>query len=170
MSSGSRRAESCHEPGQRVVRVPGRQLPGSAPSELGAGGGVRRRGLRPCARGCPRSSRARRRRRSVAQGITPRPADDDGPRARTPAAAVCRRPRPRGPVLGTPPTSRWHGIWGRLGIVAGGAVFVAALAVPLDDPALVVALMLAQRSARMVLGPPQAEQRGPETSSTPTWV
>jgi hypothetical protein len=37
---------------------------------------------------------------------------------------------------------------GWLDIVAGAAVFVAALAVPLDGPALVVALMLAARGGR----------------------
>ena len=37
-----------------------------------------------------------------------------------------------------------------LGILAGAAVFVAALAVPLDDPALVVALMLAVRGGRLI--------------------
>jgi hypothetical protein len=35
--------------------------------------------------------------------------------------------------------------------VAGVAVFVTALAVPLDDPALVVALMLALRGGRFTL-------------------
>ena len=41
--------------------------------------------------------------------------------------------------------SRWRDILGWLGIVAGAAVFVAALAVPLDDPALLLALVLALR-------------------------
>jgi hypothetical protein len=40
---------------------------------------------------------------------------------------------------------------GCLGIVAGAAVLVGALAVPLDDPALVVALMLALRGGRLTL-------------------
>ena len=40
---------------------------------------------------------------------------------------------------------------GPLGILAAAAVFVTALAVPLDDPALVVALMLAVRGGRMTL-------------------
>jgi hypothetical protein len=40
---------------------------------------------------------------------------------------------------------------GWLGIVAGAAVFVAALAVPLDDPALVVALVIGLRASRKIL-------------------
>jgi hypothetical protein len=35
--------------------------------------------------------------------------------------------------------------------VAGAAVFVAALAVPLDDPALVMAWMLGLRGSRLIL-------------------
>jgi hypothetical protein len=38
-----------------------------------------------------------------------------------------------------------------LGILAGTTMFMAALAVPLDDPALVVALMLALRGSRFTL-------------------
>jgi hypothetical protein len=40
---------------------------------------------------------------------------------------------------------------GWLGIVAGAAVFVGALAVPLDDPALLPALVLALRGGGNVL-------------------
>jgi hypothetical protein len=47
--------------------------------------------------------------------------------------------------------NRWRDIWGWLGIVAAACVFVAALATPLDDPALVMALMLAVRGGRMIL-------------------
>jgi hypothetical protein len=36
--------------------------------------------------------------------------------------------------------------------VAGAAVFVAALAVPLGDPALVMALALGLRGGRLILG------------------
>jgi hypothetical protein len=56
-------------------------------------------------------------------------------------------------------TSRARAILGGLGIVAGAAVFVTALVLPLDDPALVVALMLAVRGGRMILAvesPPAA--------------
>jgi len=38
-----------------------------------------------------------------------------------------------------------------LGIVAGAAVFGAARAVPLDDPALVAALMLGLRGGRLIV-------------------
>jgi hypothetical protein len=41
---------------------------------------------------------------------------------------------------------------GWLVIVAGAAVFVAALVAPLDDAALVVALMLAVRAGRLMVG------------------
>jgi hypothetical protein len=39
------------------------------------------------------------------------------------------------------PRTRWRVDCGWLGIMAGAAVFVSALAVPLDDPALIVALV-----------------------------
>jgi hypothetical protein len=41
---------------------------------------------------------------------------------------------------------------GWLGIVAGAAVFVAALVLRLDDPALVMALVLGLRGGRLILG------------------
>jgi hypothetical protein len=44
--------------------------------------------------------------------------------------------------------TRWRAACGWFGIVAGVAVFVAALAVSLDDPALAVAVMLTLRSGR----------------------
>ena len=47
--------------------------------------------------------------------------------------------------------SRWRNILGWLGIIAGAAVFVAALAMPLDDPALVVAVALVMRGGRLIL-------------------
>jgi hypothetical protein len=47
-------------------------------------------------------------------------------------------------------STRWRAACGWLGIAAGAAVFVAALAVPLDDPALMVALGLAVRSGWLV--------------------
>ncbi len=40
---------------------------------------------------------------------------------------------------------------GWLGIVAGGAVFVATLAVPLDDPALLLASAIVVRGGRLIL-------------------
>ena len=51
--------------------------------------------------------------------------------------------------VGTLPSAHWRAACGWLGIVAGAVVFVAALAVPLDDPALVVALTLAVRGGRL---------------------
>ena len=51
-------------------------------------------------------------------------------------------PQPR-PLITEPRSTRWRDIVGLLGIVAGAAVFVAALAVPLDDPTLFLALVLA---------------------------
>jgi hypothetical protein len=47
--------------------------------------------------------------------------------------------------------SRWRDILGWLGIGAGAAVFAAALALSLDDPALVVALALGMRGGRLIL-------------------
>jgi hypothetical protein len=49
------------------------------------------------------------------------------------------------------PTGRWRGILGWLGIVAGAVVFVAALALSLDDPALIVALAIGMRGGRLIL-------------------
>jgi hypothetical protein len=46
---------------------------------------------------------------------------------------------------------RWHDILGWLGIGAGAAVFVAALLLSLDDPALVVALAIGLRGGRLIL-------------------
>jgi len=40
---------------------------------------------------------------------------------------------------------------GWIGIVAGAAVFVAALAVPLDDPALLLAFAIVTRGGRLIL-------------------
>jgi hypothetical protein len=48
------------------------------------------------------------------------------------------------------PLPRWRAACAWLGMALGAAVFIAALAVPLDDPALVVALMLTLRSGRVV--------------------
>jgi hypothetical protein len=46
--------------------------------------------------------------------------------------------------------SRCSGIWDWLGIMAGAAVFVAALTAPLGDPALVMALLLGVRGGLLV--------------------
>jgi hypothetical protein len=46
---------------------------------------------------------------------------------------------------------RRRDVLGWLGIMAGAAVFIAALAVPLDDAALVLALMLKLRAARLIV-------------------
>ena len=55
-----------------------------------------------------------------------------------------------------------HGVdpGGWLGIVAGAAVFVAALTVPLDDPALLLALVLALLSGRLALDTEGRSQSG----------
>jgi hypothetical protein len=55
----------------------------------------------------------------------------------------------KAPIVVVKASSPWRAACGWLGIMAGGAVFVAALVVPLDDPALVVALMLALRGGRV---------------------
>jgi hypothetical protein len=48
--------------------------------------------------------------------------------------------------------TRWRAFLGWLGIATGAAVFVAALALSLDDPALVVALAIGLRGGRLILG------------------
>jgi hypothetical protein len=65
---------------------------------------------------------------------------------------VTRLPPPQHrPLITELRSTRWRDIVGWLGIVAGAAVFVAALAVPLDDPALLGASMLVFRSGRMLV-------------------
>jgi hypothetical protein len=54
------------------------------------------------------------------------------------------------PVVISKAGSRWRAACGWLGIVAGAAVFVAALALSLDDPALVMAWMLVLRGGRLI--------------------
>jgi hypothetical protein len=66
-----------------------------------------------------------------------------------PAPAPAPWAEPLAPGAGI---SRRRDLLGWLGIVAGAAVFVAALAVPLDDPALVVALAVGLRGGRLILG------------------
>ena len=51
--------------------------------------------------------------------------------------------------------------------MAGAAVFVAALAMPLDDPALVMALMLGLRSGRMML---DVDSRPGPAPPSPAWT
>ena len=74
-------------------------------------------------------------------------------------AAPLPRPRAVAPRRRVPPTpisshspSRWDDVRGWAGLVAGAAVFVTALVVPLDDPALVVALLIGVRGGRIILG------------------
>jgi hypothetical protein len=55
------------------------------------------------------------------------------------------------PMVEPKATSRWRDVRGWLVILAGAAVFVAALTVPLGDPALVVALAMGLRGGRLVL-------------------
>jgi hypothetical protein len=65
---------------------------------------------------------------------------------RLPASSVVHRETTAASTL-----TRWRAACGWLGIVAGAAVFVATLALRLDDPALVVALMLGMRGSRLIL-------------------
>jgi hypothetical protein len=58
-------------------------------------------------------------------------------------------------------STRRRDIVGWLGIVAGASVFVAALAVPLDDPALLLALVLALRGGRVILDALDLPRGGP---------
>jgi hypothetical protein len=81
--------------------------------------------------------------------ITPPPT----PRSTMRATAAAARTRGRGQPHATTARigSRRSDVRGWLAIVAGAAVFVAALAVPLDDPALVAALALGVRGGRTIL-------------------
>ena len=74
------------------------------------------------------------------------PAPLPRPRAVAPVHRV-----PLAPISGHAP-SRWGDVRGWVGLVAGAAVFVTALVVPLDDPALVVALLIGVRGGRVILG------------------
>ena len=65
------------------------------------------------------------------------------------AARTAREAAPSGEIINA--RSRWRDILGWLGIGAGAAVFVAALALSLDDPALVVALAIGLRGGRLIL-------------------
>jgi hypothetical protein len=74
------------------------------------------------------------------------------------AITTTRQPAPciaktatRASVVIVTARSRWRAACGWLGILAGAAVFVAALAVRLDDPALVMALALGLRGGRLIL-------------------
>jgi|KBSSwiStaDraftv2_1062776.scaffolds.fasta_scaffold96882_3 hypothetical protein len=69
-----------------------------------------------------------------------------------PGVRAMRVPPPQHrPLVVKRSSTRWRDIVGWLGIVAGAAVFVGALAVPLDDPALLPALVLALRGGGNVL-------------------
>jgi hypothetical protein len=74
-----------------------------------------------------------------------------------PAMTTTRPPPPGIATAAKSPTvivnarSRWRAACGWLGVMVGAAVFVAALAVPLDDPALVVALALGMRCSLLIL-------------------
>ena len=70
-------------------------------------------------------------------------------RVRAPAGAPAREAQIL--TISPQPQSGWRHLVGWLGIVAGAAVFVAALAVPLDDPALVLALVIGVRGGRLIL-------------------
>ena len=69
-----------------------------------------------------------------------------------PGVRAMRVPPPQHrPLVVKRSSTRWRDIVAWLGIVAGAAVFVGALAVPLDDPALLPALVLALRGGGNVL-------------------
>jgi hypothetical protein len=75
-----------------------------------------------------------------------RPAPLPRPRAVAPLGRV-----PLAPIDSQSP-SRWDDVRGWAGLVVGAAVFVTTLVVPLDDPALVVALLIGVRGGRVILG------------------
>jgi hypothetical protein len=87
---------------------------------------------------------------------------------RLPAPPAPASASERQPLVASTGFSRHRDMLGWLGISAGAAVFVAALAVPLDDAALVMALALAVRGGRVIRDPGTlsvtvpAAQRGQE--------
>jgi hypothetical protein len=85
-----------------------------------------------------------------AKVFAPPPRLQPAPLPRPRAVAPLHRV-PVAPISSHAP-SRWSDVRGWAGLAAGAAVFVTALVVPLDDPALVVALMIAVRGGRVILG------------------
>jgi hypothetical protein len=84
--------------------------------------------------------------------LVPLPASTPPEPARLPAPRPVRQAtESKPPVVIGRTSSRWRHACGWLGIAAGAAILVAALALPLDDPALVVALMLEVRGGRPIL-------------------
>jgi hypothetical protein len=87
-------------------------------------------------------------------------------RITSPTPSPCRRAQAQ--TMTARSSSGRRDVLAWLGIVAGAAVYVAALAFPLDDPALVVALMLMLRGGRLIRAPGTlavtvpAEQTGQE--------
>lgn len=71
--------------------------------------------------------------------------------ARLRASSVVGRVRVAVPHAEISGRSPWRDILGWLGILTGVAVFVAALTLRLDDPALLVALTLVMRGSRLLL-------------------
>jgi hypothetical protein len=74
------------------------------------------------------------------------------PVRRPPSPAPAAAPAPQPLAAGMEVSRRrGHEMLGWLGILAAAVVFGATLAVPLDDPALVMALMLGVRGGRLLL-------------------
>ena len=75
--------------------------------------------------------------------------------ARLPSSSAVGHAREAAPaveiVLGR---SRWRGVAGWLGVVAGVAIYAVALALQLDDPALLIALAVVARSCRTMAAVP----------------
>jgi hypothetical protein len=85
-----------------------------------------------------------------AKVFAPPPRLQPAPLARPRAVAPLRRV-PLAPIDSQSP-SLWDDVRGWAGLVAGAVVFVTTLVVPLDDPALVVALLIGVRGGRVILG------------------
>jgi hypothetical protein len=78
------------------------------------------------------------------------------------AVGVVRLPPPQArPLVIERSSTRWRDIVGWLDILVGAAVFVAALVVPLGDPALLAALAILQRGGGITL---TATTSGPDTA------
>jgi hypothetical protein len=83
--------------------------------------------------------------------FTPPPPAPSRVRATAPAAATCRTTQDQTATARS--SSGRRDVLACLGIVAGAAVYVAALTVPLDDAGLLLALMLKLRGAVTMYGP-----------------
>ena len=89
---------------------------------------------------------------SIPAGLPSAPARLPSMPARRPVQTAPGPSRPRRHIAANVETrSPWRDLWGWVGIAAGAVMFVAALAMPLDDASLLLALALTLRGGRQIL-------------------